>query len=156
MARGSSQRGSRNKRKYSGGQTDERKQQILKKLRALKERKENTRHSRQQKNYKVRDIKPLSWYKYLHAYEKENNIIRPHVTLASATNVATNALLEPSNRNSSSSTTTTTTTTTTNNTAVSASNNRLNNFRIGLNAARAAIGDSPPQYNININTQQSL
>ena len=51
MARGSSQRGSRNKRKYSGGQTDERKQQILKKLRALKERKENTRHSRQQKNY---------------------------------------------------------------------------------------------------------
>ena len=43
MARGSSQRGSRNKRKYSGGQTDERKQQILKKLRALKERKENTR-----------------------------------------------------------------------------------------------------------------
>ena len=47
MARGSSRRGSRNKRKYSGGQTDERKQQILKKLRALKERKENTRHSRQ-------------------------------------------------------------------------------------------------------------
>ena len=108
---------------------------------------------RKYKNVKVRDIKPLSWYKYLHAYEKENNIIRPHVTLASATNVATNALSEPSNRNSSSSSTTTTTTTTTT-TAVSGSNNRLNNFRIGLNAARAAMGDSPPQYNIN--TQQHL
>ena len=47
-----------------------------------------------------------------------------------------------------------TTTTTTTTTAVSVSNNRLNNFRIGLNAARAAIGDSPPQYNIN--TQQRL
>ena len=153
MARGSSRRGSRNKRKYSGGQTDERKQQILKKLRALKERKENTRHSRQQKNY-IREIKPLTWYKHLHAYKKENNIIRPHVTLASATNVATNALSEPSNRNSSSNNRTTTTTTTTTTAAVSVSNNRLNNFRIGLNAARAAIGDSPPQYNIN--TQQRL
>ena len=49
---------------------------------------------------------------------------------------------------------TTTTTTTTTTTAVSVSNNRLNNFRIGLNAARAAIGDSPPQYKIN--TQQRL
>ena len=46
MARGSSRR----KRKYSGGQTNERKGQIMKKLRALKDRKENTRHSRQQKN----------------------------------------------------------------------------------------------------------
>ena len=57
---------------------------------------------RKYKNVKVREIKPLTWYKHLHAYKKENNIIRPHVTLASATNVATNALSEPSNRNSSS------------------------------------------------------
>ena len=42
MARGSSRRGSRNKRKYSGGQTNERKEQIMKKLRALKDRKEIT------------------------------------------------------------------------------------------------------------------
>ena len=45
MAQGSSQRGPRNKRKYSGGQTNECKEQIMKKLRALKDRKENTRHS---------------------------------------------------------------------------------------------------------------
>ena len=45
MAQGSGQRGPRNKRKYSGGQTNERKEQIMKKLRALKDRKENTRHS---------------------------------------------------------------------------------------------------------------
>ena len=32
--------------------------------------------------------------------------------------------------------------------------NRLDGFRVGLNAARAAMGDSPPQYNIN--TQQRL
>ena len=30
--------------------------------------------------------------------------------------------------------------------------NRLDGFSVGLNAARAAMGDSPPQYN----TQQSL
>ena len=38
MARGSSRR----KRKYSGGQTNERKEQIMKKLRALKDRIEIT------------------------------------------------------------------------------------------------------------------
>jgi hypothetical protein len=89
--------------------------------------------TRKYKNVKVREIKPMSWSKYLHAYEKVNTISRPSATLMSATNVATAALMTTAE-------------------AVNANergnNNRLDGFRIGLNAARSAMGDSLPQYNL--------
>jgi hypothetical protein len=71
------------------------------------------------------------------------------------TNVATTALLElsPSSGNMSlSNISSSTTTAAAVNANARGSNNRLDGFRIGLNAARAAMGDSPPQYN----TQQIL
>ena len=178
---------------YEGGQSNARKEMIMKKLRALKERRDNTRHSKQQKNamdsffgyinntgrfknvvddegkrhyehvtaemflikvalsqsrkyknVKIREIKPTSWYSYFHKYEKLNSISRPNVSLI----------------NSSSTLTTTATTvnpisTTTTVNQGSNTSNRLDGFRVGLNAARAAMGDSPLEYN-QFNTQQSI
>ena len=100
--------------------------------------------SRKYKNVKIREIKPTSWYSYFHKYEKLNSISRPNVSLI----------------NSSSTLTTTATTvnpisTTTTVNQGSNTSNRLDGFRVGLNAARAAMGDSPLEYN-QFNTQQSI
>ena len=94
--------------------------------------------SRKYKNVKIREIKPTSWYSYFHKYEKLNSISRPNVSLINSSTTTVNPISTTTTVNQGSNT-----------------SNRLDGFRVGLNAARAAMGDSPLQYN-QFNTQQSI
>ena len=94
--------------------------------------------SRKYKNVKIREIKPTSWYSYFHKYEKLNSISRPNVSLINSSATTVNPISTTTTVNQGSNT-----------------SNRLDGFRVGLNAARAAMGDSPLQYN-QFNTQQSI
>ena len=91
--------------------------------------------SRKYKNVKIREIKPTSWYSYFHKYEKLNSISRPNVSLINSSATTVNPISTTTTVNQGSNT-----------------SNRLDGFRVGLNAARAAMGDSPLQYN-QFNTQ---